>query len=336
MRPKHLLLLVGLSLAGCASFSERYKAAAPQPKTSVTAEKFFAHWNDNSRRIQSLRCDLVDVDGRSQGQPYSLKAKLAYQQPQRFRMLGKFAGKSEVDLGSNEQEIWFWIARAEPPAVYFCKRDELARVKLSTPFQPDWIIEALGVTPLDPDAFQETPGSAEYLLLVSNDKNLAGQPIIKRVVVDRRTNRVEAFELFSADRKALARAQITEYQEDPATGLFFPRRINIDWPDAETRLSIALSKRHTAVNALAADDTARLFFRGPNDYSNTQVVDLARIGQERGPRPRPEELRDVAGGPPARRYDERVQPARAAAELTGQIEPAANRPRLGAPVATER
>lgn len=317
-------------MAGCRSMGERLHGPPPTAKTSKNATRFFDTWNSNARQIDSMLCESVDVDGQSQGQPYSLKGKLAYQQPNRFRMLGKFAGKSEVDLGSNEKEIWFWIARAEPPAVYFCNRADLGRVRLSTPFQPDWLIEALGVTPLDANEYREGPGTAEYQTYLSDQKNPLGQPVTKRVVVDAKTNRVEAFELFSADRRPLARAQILEYQDDPTSGLFVPRKIQIEWPDAETRLTLTMSRRNTKLNAIDQSFAADLFRRG--DYTHTQVIDMA-APPGRSTRPgtaSANRVRDVG------RLDERIEPARAGAQLTGQIAPASGqRPGLGQPTAAE-
>jgi hypothetical protein len=335
------LLLVGLLVpAGCTSLGARLKGSpAATAKNSGKAGDFFTAWNANAERIESLRCDDVDLDGRSQGQPYQLGAYLAYQKDEKFRLLGKFAGKSEVDLGSNEQEIWFWIARAEPPAVYFCKREDLGRVKLAMPFKPDWLVEAMGVSPLVPEDFQEGPATPETLVYTATQRNPAGERVLKRIVVNRQTNRVDAFELLDLNQKLLARAQIVEYYDDPATGLFVPRKINLVWPDADTRLTMTMSKRYVELNRITPDVAGRLFRRGT--YSNTQEVDLGRGGGSqvaRGDAPQGRSLRydppaegagKVNGNRPGY-FDEGVRPARGAAELKGTIEPASRRP-MGPP-----
>lgn len=329
-------------LAGCSSMRDRV-AASPRPKTSkgADAEQFFASWNGNVKKIDSVLCDSVDVDGSSQGQSYPLRGKLAFQQPNRFRMLGKFAGNSEVDLGSNEDTVWFWIRRAEPPAVYFCNREELKNVKMALPFQPDWIVEALGVRPLNPDEYRETPGTPDYLLLVADAKSPAGESILKRVVVDRQTGQVEAFEIYSHERKLLAKAQVLEYSNDLPGQVYLPRKIRILWPDADTKLTISLSRRATQVNTLSQELASSLFTFRPDEYVGARPVDLARAARQASSSPREDGLR--AQAPPAAaspaatleraedpsdpvvtrrgRYDSRVQPARAA-QLTGQIEPA--------------
>ena len=44
-------------------------------------------------------------------------ADIAFQRPRSFRLVGaKFIGP-EVDLGSNDELLWFWVKRAQPPAL---------------------------------------------------------------------------------------------------------------------------------------------------------------------------------------------------------------------------
>lgn len=323
-----VLTALALAAAGCSSFGYRGKGGpANRPKVSENGEDFLTSWNANADRIESLVCDSVDVDGRSQGQPYSLNARLAYQRSQQFRLLGKFAGKSEVDLGSNDDEIWFWIARAQPPAVYYVKRRDLERMNLQMPFQPDWIVEAMGVKPLKVKDYHETTGAADQLFFVAEQKAPSGETVTKRVVVNRQTRRVEAFELFNDHQKLLARADILEYHEDPG-GLFVPRKIKIDWPDAETKLTLTMSRRAIQFNSISADWAQKLFQRG--EYTNTEVIDLARASSRRpgptvdGPPSRANEQASRGPDPDARpprsrgaRLDEGVRPA----QLTGRVEP---------------
>ena len=54
-----------------------------------------------------------------------------------------------LDLGSNDAEFWFWIRRNDPPGVYFCRHDQFAALspaRQMIPIQPDWLIDALGVS----------------------------------------------------------------------------------------------------------------------------------------------------------------------------------------------
>ena len=284
--------------------TNRPAATKTDPRTEGEVDKFFLAWNANAQKIRSIRCDNVNIDGKSQGQPYTLNAKVAFEKDNRFRLVGKFAGKSQVDLGSNEDEIWFWIAKAEPPAVYFCKRSELNHVKMATPFQPDWLIEAMGVATLNPRDYQPAPSNAKFLALITQVTAPNGQTLSKRILIDRKINRIYSFELFDpmqeADKRLVARVAIQSYEEDQETGTFVPRVLELEWPgEADTKLSLMMSPRSIQVNRITPE-TAQSMFARSNLDDNPQV-DLAR--------------------PSSRAIDREVRPANRAAALTGQIEP---------------
>src|SRR4029078_5880788 len=67
--------------------------------------------------------------------------------PGNFKLVASVVGNQAVDLGSNDQEFWFWISKAEPPYLFHCSYNDFARggVRLPFPFQPEWVMEALGM-----------------------------------------------------------------------------------------------------------------------------------------------------------------------------------------------
>ncbi|MGL4464111.1 MAG: hypothetical protein ACRDD1_08985 [Planctomycetia bacterium] len=269
--------LLAAPLFGCTSLRmhQQPQAAVAPPKVAEgdAVERFVTSWNANAAKIQSVKCDHVDVEGDSEGQIVTLNAKLAFQQPADFRLLGRFAGKSEIDLGSNSEEIWFWIARAKPPAVYFCKREDLPRVKLAIPFQPDWIVEVLGVAPIDAADYTPDQANDKLLSLKTVQTSPGGRKVVKRLVVDRATNRIRYFELFDENRTKLAIAQVEEYYEDAATRTFMPRRIKIRWEETKTELTLSMRRSDITVNTITPDYAAMLFKRG--QFANAEPVDLA-------------------------------------------------------------
>lgn len=316
--PCTMALIVAAAAAGCASM--RPKDSRPRPPVAagdVALQQTLAYWNNNAQRIESLYCDHVDIDGKSEGQIYTLNAKLAYQRPSRLRMIGtSFGGKTEADLGSNEDEVWFWIARAKPPALYYCKRTDLPNVRLATPFQPDWLIEAVGVTPVNPQQYRQVQfADAEYVGVVAKDQSPTGQNVTKRIVFRRATGRIAAFELFDASDKLMAVAHIDDYFDDAATGLFVPRDVELLWPDADTKLRVRLVSRRTKLNSVTEQQSASLFRRYPGDFKNVDEIDLARLDANR---------RAQASAAPA--HPPQTGSGSAAtirpAELTGQIQSA--------------
>jgi hypothetical protein len=271
-----------LALVGCTSVPFREPAAPRGSRADQEiADRFLAHWNQNAKQINSVVCRAVDVSGTSEGQSYTLDAMLAFQEPNSFRLTGKFLGKHEADLGSNNQEVWFWMARAQPPAVYFCKREDLPKVSLPMPFHPDDLIQVLGSVPLDPSRYRFEKGWDQFVTLIASETAPSGDPVVKRIVIDRETGRAARFEvwdLYSNQPRKLAEAEILRYHED-TTGVFVPQKVKLRFPAAQTDLMLTLRSRAIEVNQIDDEWAANLFSRG--NYVNSQVVDLGEEFRKR-------------------------------------------------------
>ena len=56
---------------------------------------------------------------------------MACQKPRDFRLRAKILGTPAVDLGSNDQEFWYWISKVNPPHVYHCSYENLKTGKVT-------------------------------------------------------------------------------------------------------------------------------------------------------------------------------------------------------------
>src|SRR4051812_15414645 len=126
-------VLTGLSLAwvlllaGCNNWLFRRDAAGPQAARqgeAPTAAALVNYLNDNAKRIQVLDCTELDLDCRDHLQAVHLDGTMVCQKPLNLRMKAFVVGKTEVDIGSNDREFWFWIARAQPPGLFHCSYDD--------------------------------------------------------------------------------------------------------------------------------------------------------------------------------------------------------------------
>src|SRR5262249_8793860 len=123
-------------------------------KEVVTAEMLVKYLNQNSERLKTVTCldvRLVAYVGLTGVLHFQLDGKMTAQQPRHFRVMAKMAGsKPAVDLGSNDQEFWYWFSQG-PQYLFFCTHQNLAlgNIKqgdLLPPFQPEWIMETLGMS----------------------------------------------------------------------------------------------------------------------------------------------------------------------------------------------
>src|SRR3989304_1249897 len=156
-----LLIITGLFAVSGASCPNMLRQPVQQlPRVlppSPTLDQLIQTVNRNNSQIQSFYTDSATLSG--QGFP-SLRASLAFGRPRFFR-LHATSGLTgpEVDLGSNPDIFWFWVRRSDPPAIYYCRHDQFAAspARFSIPVQPDWLIEALGITEIDPSLPHQGP-----------------------------------------------------------------------------------------------------------------------------------------------------------------------------------
>ena len=275
-----------LACCGCSNFGPRpvegggigNRFDARQP----SAAGMVAYLNDNARRIQGLQCEITldakGPDGRGGTQSGVVGGTLDCQKPRNFRLMAKAAGQPMVDLGSNNDEFWFWIAKANPPHVNHCSWEALARggVPLPFPIQPDMILAALGMAEYDVRKPYEIKASARTVELIEST-TVQGQPVKKITVFDR--NRatgnqpaVIAYILRDDKGRDICSATITAVYSDRATGAVVPRRLKLVCPRERTELKMALD--HIRVAPIAPNLAATLFSR--RNLANLTSFDLAQ------------------------------------------------------------
>jgi hypothetical protein len=195
-------------------------------------------------------------------------------------MTAALFGNPEVDLGSNDQEFWFWIKRADPPRQYYCTYKDLeeGRVRhLPFPFQPEWILEAMGLGQYGPATRYQLVVEPEVYKLVERTKSPQGTDVRKVIVIQRRAAQgnapqvTEYLLLDDATSKEICSAHVTAVQRDPRSLAALPYRIELRWPAA--RLKLAMRLDGMTVNAPIPQPEA-VFVRRPQ---GVPAVDLARL-----------------------------------------------------------
>lgn len=253
-----LLLALQCVTTGCAgmrSFAFRQEPGPFGPKTpcclskTPSAAEVVAHLNENVDRIDGWRASSVRI--RAQSVPIPLSGNLVVERDQRMRLeVTSVAGK-EVDLGSNDELFWLWMRPRgqQPPAVYFASHDDMdvARQNLPLPFEPTWLMEALGVAPLSAENVQidGEPGIAA-IKLVSHHDMPDGQRVKKVVTVHACHGYVMEHSIYDERGQPVVRALMQDYRRDVGSGAVLPRHIKLDWPQAE--MSLAMDLGHVEIN----------------------------------------------------------------------------------------
>jgi hypothetical protein len=258
----------------------------PQPRPAVpaevpTKEQLVSYLNDNAARIQTIDCRRnMELDVKQRLRPnFGLDGFLVCQKPRNFRMQAQFGGNTEVDMGSNQGEFWYWIKRADPPYLVHCSYDDLTHgTRLPFPFQPEWIMEALGMAEHDATRLTLTV-KPTTLELSENGVGAQGQPVRKVIVLNRAgavpgRPQVNAYLLLDASGREICAARILDTRYDAPSGAIVPQKVVLEWP-AENNTELTLKLYGMTVNSNIAPNQAQAMFSRPQ-LPGVQSVDLAR------------------------------------------------------------
>jgi len=274
-----ILILTAVTLStGCAGFNlrrERFPTNAPRLPQNPTATQVVEHVNSNVAKIHGWRADDIKIHTNSV--PIRLSGSLIVERDHRLRLEVPSPMGKEVDFGSNDDVFWIWVKRGEPgpnheppPIIFASHADmDIARQRLPMPFEPTWLMEALSVTPYSPEGMQmQGQQGLDMIRLVSQHQLSDGQKVRKEITVDARYGRVLDHTVYDMRGKPLVHAAMSDHHVDHATGAILPRYIKIDWPQAETSLTMQMGT--IEVNPRSVPDAVWLMPQMPG----TPVVNL--------------------------------------------------------------
>jgi hypothetical protein len=258
-------------------------AARPPDGQVQSVEMLVAYLNNNAGRIHTIQADSIDVTASMAGeQPPNLRGKLVATKPDGFRMsLNGPVGLMQVaDLGSNRDEFWFWIKGpiGQPAPQYYCRYKDLDKgvAFMPVPFQPQWIMETLGLGPYGPPERYKLEYDDQTLRLVEKTRSPQGIVVRKVIVMKRRAAKALAGEpqvthyllIDDLTNKEICSAHIAQVMVDPTTGAVLPKKLDLVWRERNATLSITMER--VAVNGTVPEQA---FVRRP--MTGVQSVNLA-------------------------------------------------------------
>jgi hypothetical protein len=237
-----------------------------------TAEVLVKYINDNAQQLQMVKSLSMDIDLKqgSDNAP-GISASMFCEKPRNFRLKGKVAGRPAVDVGSNEQELWFWAKNIDPPGVYYCSYTDLSSGKVQRmpfPIQPEWILEVLGMGTMDPNKNYQLTTAENRFQLNETTTTPQGQAVIKATIFHRgqagpKVPQVPAHYLMDANTgKEICAAFVSEVRRDRSTnGAEVPTKILFRWA-AQEKIEMKMTLNEVMVNEpLGAEQLETLFTR---------------------------------------------------------------------------
>jgi hypothetical protein len=294
------LALLTVSL-GCSLFKSNTTTVDPPPgpKWGVAtprADDLVAYLNRNGQSLRSIEAKSVFITAKQDNEHIGgLEGFLACQKaarpgtPPNFRLQALAIGSPEVDIGSNSEEFWFWIKRAPQPYVFHCAYADYPAVAkrgaMPFPFQPEWVVEALGMAEYDAKAgYTVNADSKTTFDLVQHTKSPKGTDIVKVIAFHKapRPNgsQVAAYILYEPDTKGKLQpvcsaviddAQLVQLGGGKAAVL--PRKVRLSCPREKMELTMELEKLQANV-VFDQDRVSTLFTR--RTLQNYKSYNLAR------------------------------------------------------------
>lgn len=251
-------LILGLAfistVSGCVGFRGfglRYGgdplagASRPRWADDPQVEEVVDHLNRNVEKLQAWRADSIKI--RANNMP--LSGTLAVERGRHLRLVVNSIAGNEVDLGSNDDLFWIWAKRMPPPEYIYCRHEQADQVRqaMGIPFEPDWLMQALGVAPISTDNTKlEIEPRLKQARLVQHVTSAHGRPLRKVVLVDLRRGVILEHSIYDFNGRMIATARLDDHQLDRATGVVLPRRVKLDWPQNE--MSLVMNLGHVEVN----------------------------------------------------------------------------------------
>lgn len=299
-----LLTVLAVGLTGCRAAGTGTLAPRSRPSLAHKAfdvDAFVAEHNRNAESMQSLEArPSVLVNDRSR---YGLDGRLAMERPRNFKLDLSFMGDTKADIGSNDDEFWFWYSNRGDRSIYWCRYADVPSSTLPVTYQPDWIIEAMGLQTIPPEEASQIrvrdgvePGTSILTFPVVRDR---GEPYSREMIVGNTDHRIKRLIIFSerprapiavaipdkyAAYSAAAPVAMSGRDVDASVGAsrvaksYLPQELKLEWTRDKLALNVTL--KEVKVNQFNHTRSAALFVEPVRPgYKRRNLADLSQGGR---------------------------------------------------------
>ena len=240
---------------------------APQPLPPPVLEPqpnladLFAAINRNAAKVRSLKTTDANVAISASGMPAAnVTAIIALERPRRFRMKAThmFLGLA-ADIGSNDELSWFWAKMFQPPALYFCRHDQIhqSQARRIMPLEPEFLVEAFGLTSIGLNPAEQHQGPTPIgngRLRIDTIRQSPSGPLKKVTIVDGKSAIVLEQHLFDQQGRLVISAITSQHRRDPLSGAWLPRKIDLTSNVMGQKVAMSIQITNLEVNTLGPND----------------------------------------------------------------------------------
>ncbi len=293
-----LMILLTASALGCSAGTGNRLAIRPEAPPAVRAQdvtvaRIVQRINQNAEPADAMMA-YPSVTANSRVLRTGLSGKIVLERQGNFMMeLDKpVTGSPVVHLGSNNREYWLWMRDENNGNVMVGDYQSGSGVPSELMFQPEWVIEALGLRTISPDEeskikleprSRSEPGT---LLLTHYRDNGKGSTMIKQTVVDEQTGRVLQHRFYANDqRRPVAVAVVSDpvkvpikspTASGPSSVVEIPQRVDLTISPTENRKEdsrISMSLSRIQLTPSLDEEARQAWFSIPQDLGKVVHVD---------------------------------------------------------------
>lgn len=158
---------------------------------------------------------------------FKLNGQLVFEKNKKFRMQVNSTFGFESDVGSNNDEFWFWSKRLNPSALYHTGHEDIPHTRLKPSFNPIWLENLAGIT--------EIKGNG---IAIRPDGNLAIQDDIngnrKITIFDVKLDAPVSHYLYDKSGQPLAVVEIKDFYL--IQNVRVPKKIYLSWIKENTNM----------------------------------------------------------------------------------------------------
>lgn len=218
------LLIAILLLSRDAVAPIAYIPPLPLPEKGLGGDALALIDRINAKRAgnKTFRISSLPIRLRQGGTTTRCSGNLTYEAEKNFRLIvsHRITGK-ELEIGSNSSGFWFWSKRMDPPAIYFCEHKNLTKSNLKTPLNPEWLIKAMNICPLDPKKVSGQTREGDRVFLYESSRDGSNRDV----------NYIYETKLSSAEVVSVSLGLLDG--TPIATAKFFGSKTRMEWPEED-------------------------------------------------------------------------------------------------------
>ncbi len=265
--------------------------SAPAMPYTISKDELVARLHQNADRVDSWISRDCHMTIKTPQMPVRLKATIACEESRNFRLVADGSLVVRADIGSNDDFCWWWMQPGDNVLftvshgeMDYVRNHPMMKQAMSMPFEPDWLMEVLGVTRLSTDGIVlHRDPHPERVNLVSEYSTDDGRVYRRVTLVDLHAGNVIGHRIVDSASNTIARAELSDYVFEGGASL--PTRIEIDWPALQ--MSLAITVKNLSVNGELSD---RLWEPPPSE-SRVNLAQHLRHRQRAPHQFRPIEMR---------------------------------------------